>query len=249
MVTSSQVKNILKWLKLFTYISATVLLITNNNVDKLTYLIPLALLLAFVDYSRDYWLLAGKKPIQYVWASIVLEMLLIISIGFFDKSDICILFFFVLISSTVISYPFTYSIPLAIVFVTSALFIYAERNGFGNLLKSMLPLCFSYGVSTVFVMAMSSLVKMQVREKEKLAHINAELEQAYKKLIENSAAAQKLTIEEERTRMAREIHDTLAYADHIDRPIGGLQEARTIRSIQAAGRAGKGAGTVKKRLQ
>jgi signal transduction histidine kinase len=58
---------------------------------------------------------------------------------------------------------------------------------------------------------MSYLVKLQIREKEKLTHINAELEQAYTKLIENSAVAEKLSVEQERTRMAREIHDTLAH--------------------------------------
>ncbi|MNP29547.1 Signal transduction histidine-protein kinase/phosphatase DegS [compost metagenome] len=38
-----------------------------------------------------------------------------------------------------------------------------------------------------------------------------ELEEAYKKLIENVAAAEELTVEKERTRMAREIHDTIAH--------------------------------------
>lgn len=211
MAKDSQFKNILRWLKLFTYISATVLLIINNNFDKLTYLIPLVLLLFFVNYSRDYYLVAGRKPIQYVWASIVFEILLIISIGFFDIADINILFFFVCISSMIIIYPLIYSTPLAVVYITSAFFIYAQRNGFDGLMKSIVPLFLSYGVPTAFVMGMSYLVKMQVHEKEKLAHINAELEQAYKKLIENSAVAEKLTVEQERTRLSREIHDTLAH--------------------------------------
>jgi len=34
MSNSEQVKNITKWIKLCTYISATVLLIANNNLDK-----------------------------------------------------------------------------------------------------------------------------------------------------------------------------------------------------------------------
>jgi signal transduction histidine kinase len=85
------------------------------------------------------------------------------------------------------------------------------RNGFVGFMESLSVIFFSYCVSSAFVMGMSYLVKMQIREKEKLAHINAELEHAYRKLIENSNAAQKLSVEQERTRMAREIHDTLAH--------------------------------------
>lgn len=211
MVKVTQVKKITNWLKLFTYISATVLIIINNDFDKLTWLIPFVVILFLVNYSRDHLLIAGKKPIQYVWASIILEMLLIISIGFFDKNEINILFFFVCISSTIISYPFVYSLSLAFTYIASVFFYYAEKNGISELMNSIVVIFLSYGVSTAFVMVMSYLVKMQVREKEKLAHINAELEQAYKKLIENSDVAHKLTVEQERTRMAREIHDTLAH--------------------------------------
>lgn len=184
---------------------------TYNAEDKLTWLIPAVLLLSFVDYSRDYWPAATKRPALLLWAGIVLEMLLIICVGYLDTSDIVILYFFVFISSIVIRYPFTYSIPLAAVFVLSGFLIYADRNGFKDLLASALSMLFSYGISTAFVMGMSFLVKQQIHEKEKLAHINAELELAYKKLMENSAAARQLTVEQERTRMAREIHDTLAH--------------------------------------
>jgi signal transduction histidine kinase len=211
MANALQVKNITKWIKLFTYISATVLLITNNSFDKLNYLIPTLLLLFFVNYSRDYFLIARNKPIQYIWISLALEMLLIIGIGFFDETNINLLFFFIYISSTIIIHPVIYSIFQVVAYFASVFFIYAMRNGFGDLVKSAVPLFFNYGVSIAFVMGMSYLVKIQIREKERLAYMNAELEQAYKKLIENAAMAQKLTVEQERTRMAREIHDTLAH--------------------------------------
>jgi len=35
MSNSEQAKNIMKWIKLFTYISATILLIANNNLGKI----------------------------------------------------------------------------------------------------------------------------------------------------------------------------------------------------------------------
>ncbi len=211
MAKAVQIVKITRWLKLFTYISATVLLIVNNDLNSLKYLIPLVVILFSVNYFRDYRPAAGKKPACHIWISIAAEMLLIICIGLFDRTDINILFFFVCVSGTIISYPFVYSTLLAAVYIASAFFIFAGRNGFDGLIKSIVLLFLSYGVSTAFVMVMSYIVRLQIREKEKLAHINAELELAYKKLIESSAAARKLSAEQERTRMAGEIHDTLAH--------------------------------------
>ena len=211
MARALQITNVTKWIKLFTYISATVLLITNNNFDKLTYLIPILILIFFINYSRDYILVSKEKPIQYIWISIALEMLLIISISLIEKNDINLLLFFICVSSTIIIHPFIYSVFLVATYLASMLLIYTTKNGFSDLMKSIVPMLFNYGVSIAFVVGMSYLVKMQIREKERLAHMNTELEQAYKKLIENSAAAQKLSVEQERTRMAREIHDTLAH--------------------------------------
>lgn len=206
-----QVTNITKWIKLFTHISAAVLLLINNNFDKLPYLVTILILIFFINYSRDYFLVPSNKPIQYIWISIAVEMLLIISISLIDIKDINLLLFFVCVSSTVIIHPFIYSIYMMITYIASMFFIFAMRNGFAGRMASIIPMFFNYGVSIAFVVGMSYLVKMQIREKEKLTHINAELEEAYRKLIENSASAQRLSVEQERIRMAREIHDTLAH--------------------------------------
>ena len=206
-----QVKNITNWIKIFTHISATVLLIANNNFDKLKYLLPIIILIFFVDYSRDYYLVPSEKAPKYIWISIAIEMIFIISIGFIDKNDINLLFFFVCLSSTIIIHSFSYSVYIVGSYFISMFFIYAMRNGFDELTKSFVPMFFNYGVSTAFVTGMSLLVKLQIREKERLERMNMELEGTYKKLIENSSASQKLSIEQERTRMAREIHDTLAH--------------------------------------
>jgi len=211
MPNAQQVKNITKWIKLFTYISATVLLIVNNNFDKLTYLIPILILIFFINYSRDYFLIPDRRAIQYIWISIALEMLLIISISFIDKNDINLLLFFICVSSTTIIHPFKYSILVVIAYLSSILFFYVIGNGFNDMMNAFVEILFNYGVSIAFVVGMSFLVKLQIREKEKLSNMNVELEQAYKRLIENSSVAQKLSLEQERIRLAREIHDTLAH--------------------------------------
>lgn len=211
MAKEFQIRGFTNWIKLFTYISATVLLMINNNLNKLTYIIPIIVLIFFTNYSRDYFLVSKNKPIGYVWASIALEMVLIISIGVIDKNNFNLLLFFVCVSSTVIIHPFIYSIFLVCSYIVSMFFVDAIKNGFETMAQSFLPMIFNYGVSMAFVIGMSYLVKVQIREKEKLAKMKDELEEAYKKLIEKSAVAEKLSIEQERTRMAREIHDTLAH--------------------------------------
>lgn len=211
MLKALQVSDLTKWIKVFTYISATVLLITNNNFDKLKYLIPILVLIFFINYSRDYLVVSSKNSVQYIWISIAAEMLLILSISFIDKNDINLLLFYICVSSTTIIHPFKYSIYLVVSYISLTFLSYAIRNGFNVLMVSILPMLFNYGVSIAFVVGMSYLVKLQIREKEKLAHINTELEQAYMKLIENSAVSERLSVEQERTRMAREIHDTLAH--------------------------------------
>ncbi|GAA0725106.1 sensor histidine kinase [Clostridium malenominatum] len=211
MLKALQVRNLTNWIKVFTYVSATVLLIANNTFDKLTYLIPILIVIFFINYWRDNFLVSNNKPIHHIWISIALELMLIISISFIDKNDINLLLFYICVSSTTIIHPFRYSISLVVAYIASMFFIYAMKNGFTSLTKSIIPMVFNYGVSIAFVVGMSYLVKLQIREKEKLGHMNDELEQAYKKLIENSAASQKLSVEQERTRMAREIHDTLAH--------------------------------------
>ncbi|MDF2686697.1 MAG: hypothetical protein K0S55_1879, partial [Clostridia bacterium] len=130
-----QFTSVLKWLKLFTYFSVVILLITNNSFIKLTYLIPLVLVLFFINYFRDCYLVAEKKPVQFVLLSIFIEMLLILSIGFFSKSDINILLFYVSISSVVIFLPFIFSLCIAAVYVTAQFFLFIILNGFVEMMK------------------------------------------------------------------------------------------------------------------
>lgn len=211
MTKGFEIRNFTNWIKLFTYISATVLLIVNNDFQELTYIIPLIVLVFLTNYSRDYFIVLKNKSVVYIIISLALELMLVVSISFFDKNNINLLLFFVCVSSTVIIHPFIYSIFIVLAYLVSMLFIYIIQNGFLQAMEEFLAMIFNYGVAIAFVVGMSYLVKIQIQEKEKLARINEELEEAYKRLIENSAAAEQLTVEKERTRMAREIHDTLAH--------------------------------------
>lgn len=211
MIKRFEIRNFTNWIKLFTYISATVLFIVNNSLENLTKIIPAILLIFFINYSRDYLIVLKDKSVAYVIISMFIEMMLILFIGFFDKENINLLLFFVFVSSTVIVHPFVFSIFLVIVYLLFTFLIFIIQNGVIQAMQSFLAMIFNYGVAIAFVIGMSYLVKMQIQEKEKLARMKEELEEAYKKLIENVAAAEELSVEKERTRMAREIHDTIAH--------------------------------------
>lgn len=211
MIKRFEIRNFTNWIKLFTYISATVLFIVNNSFENLTKIIPAILLIFFINYSRDYLIVSKDRSVAYVIISMFIEMILILFIGFFDKENINLLLFFVFVSSTVIVHPFVFSIFLVIVYLVSTFLIFIVQNGVVQAMQSFLEMIFNYGVAIAFVVGMSYLVKMQIQEKEKLARMKEELEEAYKKLIENVVAAEELTVEKERTRMAREIHDTIAH--------------------------------------
>jgi signal transduction histidine kinase len=58
---------------------------------------------------------------------------------------------------------------------------------------------------------MSLLVKLFLNERDIARRTGEELEAAYEKLLDSASDAQELAVEKERTRMAREIHDTLAH--------------------------------------
>ena len=65
MIKRFEIRNFTNWIKLFTYISATVLFIVNNSFENLTKIIPAILLIFFINYSRDYLIVLRDRPVAY----------------------------------------------------------------------------------------------------------------------------------------------------------------------------------------
>lgn len=199
-------------IKLFTHVSAVIILLMYNSLKDIPYLITLTLVMAFADYFRQFFLVAYNKPIKYIWVSTAVELFFIICVGFIDKTGINTLFFFTCISEAVIYYESRYSAFFLIIpFLFSRYMTNAFHNNYKNVTDVLVDIILISGVPIVFVTGMSYYVKAQIKEKEKFERTNTELEEAYKSLIEAQAVSQQLSIEKERTRMAREIHDTLAH--------------------------------------
>src|SRR5579884_2540322 len=78
---------------------------------------------------------------------------------------------------------------------------------------------FGVGIGILAMTAFAMMVQHLISERferttllQKLATANAELEEAQRRLAESAAVAQELAVLRERTRLAREMHDTLGHA-------------------------------------
>lgn len=161
------------------------------------------------SYLREFYLY-NIHPLQlYAKISTVIEIILISLIGIYDSSNAFQILFFASISELTLVYSLPFSISLTLMVLSSRGVIEGTTGaivnlelGFSSLVKD---------VSIIFGYVMSLVIRMQVIEREKVLRINSEIEKAYKELMENYATNEELSLEKERLRIAREIHDTLAY--------------------------------------
>lgn len=200
------------FIKPFTHLAAVITLLLFSSFNDKPYLVSLMLIILFASYFRQFFLVVYDKPAGYKWISTFVELSAIIGISFIDKTGVGILFFFACLSETILFYETRFAgIFLVIPFFISRFFLNIFILGTSDATELLVDVFLMMGVPVAFVYGMSYYLKLQISEKEKLARINKELETAYKNLIDASTASEQLSIEKERVRMAREIHDTLAH--------------------------------------
>lgn len=199
-------------IKLLTYIIASAFLLTGSDTEYITILAVCIAFLIFNSFFRQLYLHGRYNSNLYCMASMVLEIALITYIGTMDRQgSYFIYFYFVSISESAIVYPASFSLSIAASVVVICLAFAGLKRGVEDIL-SLVSDTFLYLIVAVgFVFIMSYQVKIQLIERQKTNKANRELEQAYKRLLDNAYKTQELSVEKERTRMAREIHDTLAH--------------------------------------
>lgn len=204
-------ERIATFLKLFTYIATSIVVLVNNNIIHHKVAVTLIAFLIVNSFFRQLYLCNRPDGSKYAKASLYMEVLLLIVLGSMVNDGAFIIYFFVTLTEANLSFDLRTSIPVAL----TGLFIPAAMLwGIGLRVPNRMDLIntfVSFGVSILFTFVMSYVARLQITEREKISRANRELEEAYKKLMENASQAQALSIERERTRMAREIHDTLAH--------------------------------------
>ena len=199
-------------IKLVTYILVSFLLIAEHGRAGIEILAVLIALLVSNSFFRQEYLYGryGETPISY--ASIVLEVFLIIGISILPvRVGYFVYLFFVTVSESTIVFPRIYGLITAAAVLFGMPLSAALRAGNAEFWPVIMDLAPAWIVSIMFVYFMSYIVKVQITEREKLARTNEELEDTYQRLLEHMQQAEALSVERERVRMSREIHDTLAH--------------------------------------
>lgn len=174
--------------------------------------IILVSILVVNSFFRQFYFYEKDNLHKYGRVSIILEFALAAYIASLQPVYAVILFLTPTIFESVAAHSLAFGvsasavslIALLTIDVLSQVWIYNYFEFFRNSFVA-------YGLGFILILATSYLAGLQFRERERTAKINRELEHAYKQLMDSSSELQELSVTKERTRMAREIHDTLAH--------------------------------------
>jgi signal transduction histidine kinase len=178
--------------------------------------IPLLIVFS-LDSIRTYYL--DTKFPSFSIASIYLQLLLIFVFIYEDGTPLGGILLVILIAESLLAYPrpngdyiFLTSVIGFPAVSAAGLFSRSVLNweNMAGVLINCIFFFFAYGVS---YMARRQLEEKERAEKalEQLDRSRADLEKAYHKLMEVSREREQLAVLEERSRLARELHDTLAH--------------------------------------
>lgn len=170
-----------------------------------------------LDSIRYFYLESKFKNLGR--SSIFLQLLFIFVFIFLDGSSVGSILLVIIVAESLL----TYSRPTGdhIFFLAIVGFIVVSALGFywrSELTWVNMSIVLINCLFLLFAYAVSYMARRQLEEKERaesalqqLDHSRAELETAYVKLIEISKEREHLAATEERSRLARELHDTLAH--------------------------------------
>ncbi len=190
--------------------------ITSSGYTPTGPFLPLLFVFA-LDNIRTYYF--EEKLPSIVVPSLYIQMLLIFIFIFLDGSPVGGILLIILIAESLLAYPrpngdfiFFISLPGFLLVSAASLYLHSilSWGSMASVLINCLFIFFAYGVSH---MARRQLEERERAENalEQLDRSKADLELAYRKLIEVSQEREQLAATEERSRLARELHDTLAH--------------------------------------
>ncbi len=199
------------------YIAVLWVAVSNAGLILPGLLVPLFFVFA-LDNIRTYYL-SVKLP-TFIIPSLYTQLALAMLFIFIEGSPVGAILLIILIAESLLAYPrphgdYIFLMSLAGFPAVSAAGFYWRSvlswSNMGTVLINSLFLFFTYGVSY--------MARRQVEEKERaedaleqLDRSRADLEKAYLKLVEMSKEREALAAAEERARLARELHDTIAHS-------------------------------------
>lgn len=183
-----------------------------NKSQTLKTQIILACILVLNSFFRQFYLYKKDKLYKYGQISIVLEFIL----GAYTASLLpvfpIILFLVPTTFESVAAHSPIFGGSTTVAAMISLMTIDTlSMKKVSDYFSFLMSIFISYGLGFILTYIISYLASLQFRERERIARVNGELEHAYRQLLDNASNLQELSVEKERTRMVREIHDTLAH--------------------------------------
>lgn len=180
-------------------------------------LVPLFFVFALDSIRANY--LDRKIPL-FSLPSLYTQLILVFIFMLLDGTLVGGILLIIMIAESLLTYPrphgnhiFLLSI-IGFPVINAALFYSRSTLNWGNMAGVLINCLFFF-----FAYAFSYIARRQLDERERaenaleqLDHSRADLEKAYLKLIEVSRQREQLAAVEERSRIARELHDTLAHS-------------------------------------
>lgn len=183
-----------------------------HTANKINMIIIFSSILVTNSFFRQFYLYGNDKLYWYSKISIIMEFALGAYIASLQPVFVIILFLTTTIFESVAMHSLIFGGSLSAITLFALLTIDTlNQIRILDYFSFYMSRLVSYGLGFILIFIISYLASLQFRERERIAKVNKELEEAYKQLINTSSHLQELSIEKERNRMAREIHDTLAH--------------------------------------
>lgn len=198
------------------YIAVLWVAVSHSGFMSSVSLIPFFIVFA-LDNVRIYYF--DSKIPGFSIPTLYLQLLVAFTFIFLDGTSVGGILLIILIAESLLAYPRPSGDIVFLVSITgfpavSALgLIWRSDFNWGAMAVVLINCLFFF-----FAYAFSYIARRQLEEKERaenaleqLHHSRSDLEKAYQKLIEVSKEREQLVAVEERSRLARELHDTLAH--------------------------------------
>ncbi len=171
----------------------------------LTWLISVMLLLYGVLLGVEPWVTAGSRLRAHLYLTIQTSLVFIASL-FFYELDFFALLFLPLCGQAVFLLPRPQSTRW--VFILAALTLVGQYIQFGGLAGLQFSLIYISGL--ILVAAFSNLTLQADASRQESERLLTELREANKQLQEYAGQAEQLAVANERNRLARDLHDSVA---------------------------------------
>ncbi len=190
-------------------------------------------MLAFaVDSIRNFYLENRHQTLSRF--SLYLQFGFIFAFTFLDRSGIAVVLYIIIITDSLIAFPLPVGRQVFLLslgsFALSSIYFGLEA---GRPVLEVLSISAINSMVLVFAFGVGYMAKRQFEEREraqealeKLEASRSELEKAHRQLLQHSKQKERLLLVEERNRIAREIHDTLAHS--LTTIIVGMEAAKKL---------------------